>query len=117
VGLMRGYCSVHPLLFFAVVNGRMERPTGRSGQISLNLQDLGLVQDYQPKSVNLWRVCDLYGDTTCRVGLLILLLGIAVRVSKRSGSKRKIQGIVTKAFNILIGFFEEVRFNFEVYVK
>ncbi len=34
----------------------MERPGGRSGQISLNLQDLGLVQDYQPKSVNLWRV-------------------------------------------------------------
>lgn len=33
----------------------MDRPGGRSGQISLNLQDLGLVQEYQPKSVNLWR--------------------------------------------------------------
>lgn len=33
----------------------MDRGGGRSGQISLNLQDLGLVQDYQPKSVNLWR--------------------------------------------------------------
>jgi len=50
----------------------MERPGGRSGQISLNLQDLGLVQDYQPKSVNLWRV-GIICQICCLCSVLLLL--------------------------------------------